>query len=159
MLSVLVLEFFVCWTPLYVLHTWTVFDAHAAYSRVPAGAFAAVHLLAYVSSCCNPITAASRRRRRWSSTKSHDRFVSLNSICSNGKNASGKGSLRSTLTSRLSSLKEEKPTNDINEVADQKHAAVCKLPATSLADGESSSSCNMSTYCGRRAGNASDTES
>lgn len=179
MLSVLVLEFFVCWTPLYVLHTWTVFDAHAAYSRVPAGAFAAVHLLAYVSSCCNPITycfmhdkyrqafrnvlacssAASRRRRRWSSTKSHDRFVSLNSICSNGKNASGKGSLRSTLTSRLSSLKEEKPSNDINEVADQKHAAVCKLPATSLADGESSSSCNMSTYCGRRAGNASDTES
>ncbi|KAH6936582.1 hypothetical protein HPB50_019285 [Hyalomma asiaticum] len=113
MLSVLVLEFFVCWTPLYVLHTWTVFDAHAAYSRVPAGAFAAVHLLAYVSSCCNPITycfmhdkyrqafrtvlacssASSRRRRRWSSTKSHDRFVSLNSICSNGKNASGRSSL------------------------------------------------------------------
>ncbi|KAL1427455.1 hypothetical protein MTO96_017171 [Rhipicephalus appendiculatus] len=75
--------------------------------------FAAVHLLAYVSSCCNPITycfmhdkyrqafrnvlacssASSRRRRRWSSTKSHDRFVSLNSICSNGKNASGRSSL------------------------------------------------------------------
>ncbi|XP_037506395.1 gastrin/cholecystokinin type B receptor [Rhipicephalus sanguineus] len=179
MLSVLVLEFFVCWTPLYVLHTWTVFDAHAAYSRVPAGAFAAVHLLAYVSSCCNPITycfmhdkyrqafrnvlacssASGRRRRRWSSTKSHDRFVSLNSICSNGKNASGKGSLRSTLASRLSSLKEEKPTDDVNEVADQKNAAVCKPPATSLADGESSSSCNVSTYCGRRTGNASDTES
>ncbi|XP_075545239.1 cholecystokinin receptor type A-like isoform X5 [Dermacentor variabilis] len=180
MLSVLVLEFFVCWTPLYVLHTWTVFDAHAAYSRVPAGAFAAVHLLAYVSSCCNPITycfmhdkyrqafrnvlacssAASRRRRRWSSTKSHDRFVSLNSICSNGKNASGKGSLRSTFTSRLSSLKEERATNDFNEAADQKHA-VCKGPVTSLADGESSSSCNMSTYCGRRldVANPSDTES
>lgn len=179
MLSVLVLEFFVCWTPLYVLHTWTVFDAHAAYSRVPAGAFAAVHLLAYVSSCCNPITycfmhdkyrqafrtvlacssASSRRRRRWSSTKSHDRFVSLNSICSNGKNPSGKGSLRSTLASRLSSLKEEKANNDVNEVADQKHVAVCKAQATSVADGESSSSCNMSTYCGRRTANASDTES
>ncbi|XP_050040292.1 cholecystokinin receptor type A-like isoform X4 [Dermacentor andersoni] len=180
MLSVLVLEFFVCWTPLYVLHTWTVFDAHAAYSRVPAGAFAAVHLLAYVSSCCNPITycfmhdkyrqafrnvlacssASSRRRRRWSSTKSHDRFVSLNSICSNGKNASGKGSLRSTFTSRLSSLKEERATNDFNEVAGQNHA-VCKGPVTSLADGESSSSCNMSTYCGRRldVANPSDTES
>ncbi|XP_065283063.1 cholecystokinin receptor type A-like isoform X5 [Dermacentor albipictus] len=180
MLSVLVLEFFVCWTPLYVLHTWTVFDAHAAYSRVPAGAFAAVHLLAYVSSCCNPITycfmhdkyrqafrnvlacssASGRRRRRWSSTKSHDRFVSLNSICSNGKNASGKGSLRSTFTSRLSSLKEERATNDFNEAADQNHA-VCKGPVTSLADGESSSSCNMSTYCGRRldVANASDTES
>ncbi|KAH9373997.1 hypothetical protein HPB48_017776 [Haemaphysalis longicornis] len=110
MLSVLVLEFFVCWTPLYVLHTWTVFDAQAAYSRVPSGAFAAVHLLSYVSSCCNPITycfmhdkyrqafrnvlgcsraSGHRRRRRWSSTKSHDRFVSLNSICSNGKNPSG----------------------------------------------------------------------
>ncbi|XP_077559718.1 cholecystokinin receptor type A-like isoform X4 [Haemaphysalis longicornis] len=112
MLSVLVLEFFVCWTPLYVLHTWTVFDAQAAYSRVPSGAFAAVHLLSYVSSCCNPITycfmhdkyrqafrnvlgcsraSAHRRRRRWSSTKSHDRFVSLNSICSNGKNPSARG--------------------------------------------------------------------
>lgn len=181
MLSVLVLEFFVCWTPLYVLHTWTVFDAHAAYSRVPAGAFAAVHLLAYVSSCCNPITycfmhdkyrqafrnvlacssASSRRRRRWSSTKSHDRFVSLNSICSNGKNVSGRGSLRSTFTSRLSSVKEERATNDVNEASDQKHAAVCKAPATSLADGESSSSCNMSTYCGRRmdVANASDAES
>ncbi|KAK8786723.1 hypothetical protein V5799_023502 [Amblyomma americanum] len=117
MLSVLVLEFFVCWTPLYVLHTWTVFDAQAAYSRVPSGAFAAVHLLAYVSSCCNPITycfmhdkyrqafrnvlacssASGRRRRRWSSTKSHDRFVSLNSICSNGKNASGRSSMRRCL--------------------------------------------------------------
>lgn len=115
MLSVLVLEFFVCWTPLYVLHTWTVFDAQAAYSRVPSGAFAAVHLLSYVSSCCNPITycfmhdkyrqafrnvlgcsraSGHRRRRRWSSTKSHDRFVSLNSICSNGKNPSGRSSFR-----------------------------------------------------------------
>ncbi|XP_077517666.1 cholecystokinin receptor type A-like isoform X2 [Amblyomma americanum] len=181
MLSVLVLEFFVCWTPLYVLHTWTVFDAQAAYSRVPSGAFAAVHLLAYVSSCCNPITycfmhdkyrqafrnvlacssASGRRRRRWSSTKSHDRFVSLNSICSNGKNASGRGSLRSTLASRLSSLKEERELSDVNEASDKKHAAVCKPPATSVADGESSSSCNMSTYCTRRVdgAHASDTES
>ncbi|CAN8006736.1 unnamed protein product, partial [Ixodes hexagonus] len=56
MLAVLVLEFFVCWMPLYVLHTWTVFDAQSAYSHVSADAIAAVHLLAYVSSCCNPIT-------------------------------------------------------------------------------------------------------
>ncbi|XP_077559970.1 cholecystokinin receptor type A-like isoform X2 [Haemaphysalis longicornis] len=141
MLSVLVLEFFVCWTPLYVLHTWTVFDAQAAYSRVPAGAFAAVHLLSYVSSCCNPITycfmhdkyrqafrtvllgcsraPGHRRGRRWSSTKSHDRFVSLNSVCSNGRNAS---------------------------------VAVCKPTGTFLPDAESISSCNMSTYCARHLG-------
>ncbi|KAM7291350.1 putative sulfakinin receptor [Ixodes scapularis] len=126
MLSVLVLEFFVCWMPLYVLHTWAVFDAESAYSHVSASGIAAVHLLAYVSSCCNPITycfmhdkyrqafrnvLGCARKRRWSSTKSHDKFASTNSVCSASRNANGstQGSLRLTLISRLSSLKEEKP--------------------------------------------------
>lgn len=105
MLFVLVLEFFVCWTPLYVLHTWTVFDAASAYSSVSPGGFAAVHLLAYVSSCCNPITYCfmhdkyrqsfknllrCSRPRRWSSSRAHDRFVSMNSIGSASRNINGK---------------------------------------------------------------------
>lgn len=105
MLSVLVLEFFVCWMPLYVLHTWAVFDAESAYSHVSASGIAAVHLLAYVSSCCNPITycfmhdkyrqafrnvLGCARKRRWSSTKSHDKFASTNSVCSASRNANGK---------------------------------------------------------------------
>ncbi|KAG8231104.1 hypothetical protein J437_LFUL010102 [Ladona fulva] len=58
MLFVLVLEFFVCWTPLHALNTAaSFFGAHAVYSGI--GGYpmvAACHLLAYCSSCCNPIT-------------------------------------------------------------------------------------------------------
>lgn len=73
-------------------------------------------------------------------------------------NGVARGSLRSTFASRLSSLKDHEERNELN---DHKHVAVCKPSATSLADGESSSSCNMSTYCARRtdAGIASDVES
>ncbi|XP_071453171.1 cholecystokinin receptor type A-like [Hetaerina americana] len=58
MLFVLVLEFFVCWTPLHALNTAaSFFGAHAVYSGIGGyPAVAACHLLAYCSSCCNPIT-------------------------------------------------------------------------------------------------------
>ena len=56
MLFVVVLEFFVCWTPLYVVWTWNVFDHYSAFENVSALGMNLIHLLAFVSSCCNPIT-------------------------------------------------------------------------------------------------------
>lgn len=56
MLFAVVLEFFLCWTPLYVLQTWSVFDYPGAVTSVSAMSMNLIHLLAFVSSCCNPIT-------------------------------------------------------------------------------------------------------
>ncbi|XP_012936249.1 cholecystokinin receptor [Aplysia californica] len=56
MLFVVVLEFFICWTPVYVLSTWIVFHVESAYQVVTPLSKTLFHLLSYVSSCCNPIT-------------------------------------------------------------------------------------------------------
>lgn len=56
MLFVVVLEFFICWTPLYVINTITLFDAKLIYDGLGYTALSFFQLLAYTSSCCNPIT-------------------------------------------------------------------------------------------------------
>jgi hypothetical protein len=56
MLFVVVLEFFICWTPLHVLNTWYLFHPEAVYKLVGSTGVSLVQLLAYVHSCCNPIT-------------------------------------------------------------------------------------------------------
>ncbi|XP_077280998.1 cholecystokinin receptor type A isoform X3 [Temnothorax americanus] len=56
MLFVIVLEFFVCWAPLHVINTWYLFAPELVYSVVGSTGISLVQLLAYVSSCCNPIT-------------------------------------------------------------------------------------------------------
>lgn len=56
MLFVIVLEFFLCWTPLYVINTWYAFDAVSLYNQIESTEIALIQLLAYLSSCCNPIT-------------------------------------------------------------------------------------------------------
>ncbi|KAK8756866.1 hypothetical protein V5799_000432, partial [Amblyomma americanum] len=56
MLFVVVVEFFVCWTPLYVVHTWSLYDPDAVYDWLGSAGISVVHLLAYASSCSNPIT-------------------------------------------------------------------------------------------------------
>ncbi|KAH8416764.1 hypothetical protein KR222_003279, partial [Zaprionus bogoriensis] len=56
MLFVLVLEFFICWTPLYVLNTMTMLIGPVVYEYVDYTAVSFLQLLAYSSSCCNPIT-------------------------------------------------------------------------------------------------------
>lgn len=56
MIGVVVLEFFICWTPLYVLNTVALFDPALVYGFLGMKGVAAVHLLAYCSACCNPIT-------------------------------------------------------------------------------------------------------
>lgn len=56
MLFVVVLEFFICWTPLYVINTIALFDPKIIYQNLGYTAISFFQLLAYTSSCCNPIT-------------------------------------------------------------------------------------------------------
>ncbi|XP_022184688.2 cholecystokinin receptor isoform X1 [Nilaparvata lugens] len=56
MLCAVVLEFFICWTPLYVINTVTLFDKYIVYNALSFQAISFFQLLAYSSSCCNPIT-------------------------------------------------------------------------------------------------------
>ncbi|XP_037049844.1 cholecystokinin receptor type A-like [Bradysia coprophila] len=56
MLFVVVLEFFICWTPLYVINTIALFNPHLVYNRLGYTSISICQLLAYSSSCCNPIT-------------------------------------------------------------------------------------------------------
>lgn len=56
MLFVVVVEFFVCWTPLYVLNTVSLFHPEAVYYGLGYRGICFLQLLAYASSCCNPIT-------------------------------------------------------------------------------------------------------
>ncbi|XP_050415906.1 cholecystokinin receptor type A-like [Patella vulgata] len=56
MLFVVVLEFFICWTPVYVVQTWMIFDFSSASKHVTPLIKTFFHLLSYFSSCCNPIT-------------------------------------------------------------------------------------------------------
>ncbi|XP_078046817.1 cholecystokinin receptor type A [Augochlora pura] len=63
MLFVIVLEFFICWAPLHVINTWYLFAPELVYSVVGSTGVSLVQLLAYVSSCCNPITYCFMNRK------------------------------------------------------------------------------------------------
>ena len=63
MLFVVVMEFFVCWTPMYVMQTWRLFDHEGATHSVTPLSMNMIHLLSYVSSCCNPITYCFMNRK------------------------------------------------------------------------------------------------
>ncbi|KAG8307118.1 hypothetical protein J6590_031516 [Homalodisca vitripennis] len=63
MLFVVVAEFFVCWAPLHVLNTWYLFYPDIVYKYVGSTGVSLVQLLAYVSSCCNPITYCFMNRK------------------------------------------------------------------------------------------------
>lgn len=56
MLSVIVLEYFVCWTPLYVCSTWMIIHYPSIHDRVSNLAWGLMLLLAYVSSFVHPVT-------------------------------------------------------------------------------------------------------
>lgn len=56
MLVAVVLEFFICWTPLYVINTIVLFDASMIYNYLGYTGISFFQLLAFTSSCCNPIT-------------------------------------------------------------------------------------------------------
>lgn len=63
MLFVLVLEFFICWTPLYVMHLWYLFSPEVVYKFIGPLGVTLIQLLAYSSSCSNPITYCFMNRR------------------------------------------------------------------------------------------------
>ncbi|XP_041357799.1 cholecystokinin receptor type A-like [Gigantopelta aegis] len=63
MLCVVVLEYFLCWTPLFLVNTWTVMDYLSARRNVTLLTKALVFLLAYLSSCVHPITYCFMNRR------------------------------------------------------------------------------------------------
>ncbi|XP_062566552.1 cholecystokinin receptor-like [Saccostrea cucullata] len=56
MLVVIVLEYFICWTPLYVCSTWKIIHYESIHSRVSNLAWSLMLLLAYVSSFVHPVT-------------------------------------------------------------------------------------------------------
>lgn len=56
MLFVVVLEFFICWTPLYIINTIALFNPQLVYQTFGYTTITYFQLLAYSSSCCNPIT-------------------------------------------------------------------------------------------------------
>ena len=56
MLIVVVLEFFICWTPLYVVNTMSFFAPRALYEGLGYTGISLMQLLAQASCCCNPIT-------------------------------------------------------------------------------------------------------
>lgn len=56
MLCVVVLEFFICWSPLYIINTIVLFDKDYVYNNIGYAGVSFLQLLAYSSSCCNPIT-------------------------------------------------------------------------------------------------------
>lgn len=53
MLIVVVLEFFICWTPIFVINSM---DPNTVNEYLQGLGISIFHLLSYASSCCNPIT-------------------------------------------------------------------------------------------------------
>ncbi|VDI47157.1 cholecystokinin A receptor [Mytilus galloprovincialis] len=56
MLVAVCLEFFVCWTPLYVVLTWKIFHYESLKDHFSNVTFSIMFVLSYVSTTCNPIT-------------------------------------------------------------------------------------------------------
>ncbi|XP_066146879.1 cholecystokinin receptor-like isoform X1 [Euwallacea fornicatus] len=56
MLCVVVMEFFICWSPLYIINTIVLFVGDKVYEVIGYKGVSFFQLLAYSSSCCNPIT-------------------------------------------------------------------------------------------------------
>lgn len=56
MLIAIVFEFFVCWTPSFVVQTWIVMDYMDVLKHVTPLTLSLIHLVTYLSTCCNPIT-------------------------------------------------------------------------------------------------------
>lgn len=56
MLVVIVMEYFMCWTPLYVINTWIIVDYPTIHVRMPKIGWSLIQLLAYTSCFIHPIT-------------------------------------------------------------------------------------------------------
>ncbi|CAK9297040.1 unnamed protein product [Gordionus sp. m RMFG-2023] len=57
MLCVIVIEFFLCWTPLYVINTWLMHHPESLKRLLnPSRTSIIFHFISHISVCCNPIT-------------------------------------------------------------------------------------------------------
>ncbi|KAJ6659385.1 hypothetical protein lerEdw1_019117 [Lerista edwardsae] len=54
MLIVIVILFFICWTPIFSANTWRAFDPETA-NKLTGAPISFIHLLSYMSACVNPI--------------------------------------------------------------------------------------------------------
>ncbi|KAM9330376.1 cholecystokinin receptor type A [Gastrophryne carolinensis] len=55
MLIVIVIMFFICWTPVFSVNAWRAFDATTAGILLSGAPISFIHLLSYTSACVNPI--------------------------------------------------------------------------------------------------------
>ncbi|NWY25503.1 CCKAR protein, partial [Pheucticus melanocephalus] len=55
MLMVIVVLFFICWTPIFSVNAWRAFDTASADRRLSGAPISFIHLLSYTSACVNPI--------------------------------------------------------------------------------------------------------
>ncbi|XP_013141583.1 PREDICTED: cholecystokinin receptor-like isoform X2 [Papilio polytes] len=95
MLFVIILEFFVCWTPLHVINTIYLFYPDELYKYVGSKGIVSLQLLAYCSSCCNPITYCFMNR------KFRQAFINLLKSCRLFNIAGGVSQTSRNLVSRL----------------------------------------------------------
>ena len=56
MLVVIVLQYFLCWTPLYLLNTWNAIDFRSVLTHISPTTKSLIMLMAYTSSFIHPIT-------------------------------------------------------------------------------------------------------
>jgi hypothetical protein len=71
MLFVVVLEFFICWTPIYIINTIAIYSPNSVYKGLGYNGISFFHLLAFFSSCTNPIIYC------FMSSKFRENFLSL----------------------------------------------------------------------------------
>ena len=76
MLAILVVEFFVCWTPLHCINLISLYKPKIVYQFIGYNGLCLFFLLAYLSSCTNPITYC------FMNSKFRQSFLSLFSCCS-----------------------------------------------------------------------------
>ena len=89
MLFAVVLEFFICWTPLFLIQTWITIDIGHATTHISPLLHLSMFLLSYVSSCCNPITYCFMNRNF------RNGFVSVFRCCKFGKTVRGRNDIPS----------------------------------------------------------------
>ena len=63
MLFVVVFEFFICWTPIFIVNILALYIPNELYRTLGGYGISFLHLLSYASSCCNPITYCFMNRR------------------------------------------------------------------------------------------------
>uniref|UniRef100_A0A8D0B8J9 Cholecystokinin receptor type A n=1 Tax=Salvator merianae TaxID=96440 RepID=A0A8D0B8J9_SALMN len=63
MLIVIVILFFICWTPIFSVNTWRAFDTKSAIFLLSGAPISFIHLLSYTSACVNPIVYCFMNKR------------------------------------------------------------------------------------------------